>query len=205
VRKRQRESPRFYRQSDSIPALLGRYPHELSGGQAKRVALARLLMLRPKILVLDEPTAGLDLSIQAAVLRLLVDLKQKFELTTIFISHDLSVVRLVCDRVAVMVHGRIVETAETKHLFAEPHHPYTRMLLAATPKLIPHDVAAVPGPSEPHGAPIGQDGCAFRPRCLYAIDRCAKERPALEPGATPEDFVACHRWREIAADAMLPA
>jgi oligopeptide/dipeptide ABC transporter ATP-binding protein len=185
------------------PALLGRYPHQLSGGQAKRVVLARLLMLRPKILVLDEPTSGLDLSIQAAVLRLLVELKQRFGLTTIFISHDLSVVRLVCDRVAVMYLGRIVETADAARLFAAPRHPYTRMLIAATPKLTPRAHAAPPI-GDPPAMQAGPAGCAFRARCPHAIDLCAEQRPVLEPVGTG-DFVACHRWRAIAEDAMLPA
>ena len=186
------------------PAHLQRYPHQLSGGQAKRMALARLLMLRPKILILDEPTAGLDLSIQAAVLRLLVELKQRLGLTTIFISHDLSVVRLVCDRVAVMVCGRIVETADKAALFAAPRHPYTRMLIAATPKLTgpPAETGLVT--NEPLSMRADPAGCAFVPRCPHAIDRCATERPILEE-VGPLGCVACHRWRAIGEDAMLPA
>src|SRR5580704_17676623 len=114
-----------------------RYPHELSGGQLRRVALARILLLRPRFVILDEPTSGLDMSVQATVLNLLLELRERFALTYLFISHDLSVVRRLCDRVAIMYLGRIVELAPAAELFAEPRHPYTRALLNAVPRLEP--------------------------------------------------------------------
>jgi ABC-type glutathione transport system ATPase component len=112
------------------------YPHQLSGGQLRRIAIARVLVLSPRILILDEPTAGLDLSVQASVLNLFREIKQRFQLTSLFISHDISIVRLMCDRVAVMHGGRIVEQAETSDLFRAPCHPYTRALMEATPRLV---------------------------------------------------------------------
>ncbi len=181
--------------------LLNRLPHELSGGQAKRVALARLLMLRPRILILDEPTAGLDLSVQASVLQLLVELGRKFDLATVFISHDLSVVRLICNRAAVMLRGRIVEISGTKQLFARPRHPYTQLLMAATPQLVPRRVQ--PSIADPPPLPVATEGCVFNSRCAHAIELCCKERPNISKLADGS-IVACHRWREI-ADAALTA
>ena len=112
-----------------------RYPHELSGGQLRRVALARILLLRPRFVILDEPTSGLDMSVQSTVLNLLLELRERFGLTYLFISHDLSVVRRFCDRVAIMYLGRIVELASAAEIFAAPRHPYTRALLDAVPRL----------------------------------------------------------------------
>src|SRR5205807_5050838 len=117
------------------PASARRYPHEFSGGQLRRVSLARILLLQPRILILDEPTSGLDMSVQATVLNLLLDLRKRFSLTYLFISHDLSVVRRFCDRVAIMYLGRIVELAPTAEIFAAPRHPYTTALLEAVPRL----------------------------------------------------------------------
>jgi oligopeptide/dipeptide ABC transporter ATP-binding protein len=184
-----------------------RYPHEFSGGQLRRVALARILALRPRVVVLDEPTSGLDMSVQAMVLNLLTELRRRYGLTYVFISHDLSVVRRFCDRVAIMYLGRVVELASAAEVFARPRHPYTRALLAASPSLSPAARPRAPVPAgEPPSAARLPPGCAFSPRCPHAMPACRETDPALEPDGRGEN--ACLRWREIAAadDAsMLPA
>jgi len=158
------------------------YPHELSGGQQRRVGLARILTLHPHLVVLDEPTSGLDVSVQATVLKLFRELQQAFALTYLFISHDLSVVRLMCDRVAVMYLGRIVEIAPTEELFATPKHPYTQSLLAAIPDIGGRrvtDTFVLEGePPDPARLP---SGCRFRTRCPRAATICAETDPLLRP------------------------
>ncbi len=175
-----------------------RYPHELSGGQQRRIGLARILVLQPKLVILDEPTAGLDLSVQANVLRLMRDLREQLGLTYIFISHDLSVVERMCHRVAIMYLGRIVELAKTESVFKHPAHPYTRALLNAAPRLEAgqiEEIDALEGdPPSPAAVP---SGCPFRSRCAFAIEACAATRPELETIA-PGHEVACLRVREIA-------
>jgi oligopeptide/dipeptide ABC transporter ATP-binding protein len=183
------------------PSILRRYPHELSGGQLRRVALARILLLSPKLVIFDEPTSGLDLSVQATVLRFFRDMRARLGLTYLMISHDLSMVRLMCDRIAIMYLGRIVELGPTETLFARPQHPYTRALLAAAPKLARTGAAREPMvPGEPPSAAAIPAGCRFRPRCRFAIDACAATDPALDP-VDPDHRVACLRWHDIAAEA----
>jgi oligopeptide transport system ATP-binding protein len=174
------------------PSHLSLYPHELSGGQQRRVGLARILTLQPKLVVLDEPTSGLDVSVQATVLDLFRDLQQRFNLTYLFISHDLSVVRIMSDRVAVMYLGRVVEMAPTQQLFEAPHHPYTRALLSAIPVIGGRrvvDTFELEGePPDPTDLP---PGCSFRGRCPMAAELCAREAPLLTPVSRQHE-AACH-------------
>jgi len=182
-----------------LPEMINRYPHEFSGGQAQRIGIARALITEPKLIVCDEPVSALDVSIQAQILNLLADLKDKFGLTLIFISHNLSVVRHVSDRILVLYLGRIVELADGDALYGDPKHPYTQALLTAVPipdpkraraRSIDALVGEIPSPIFP------PSGCAFRTRCRHAIALCAEQRPPLET-VEGERLVACHRWREI--------
>ena len=197
--RRERES-RIDRVLDAVgldSSVKRRYPHELSGGQLRRVGLARILILSPRIVILDEPTSGLDLSVQATVLRLIRDLQQRLGLTYIFISHDLSVVERICQRVAIMYLGRIVEIAETAKIFAQPRHPYTRALLSAAPRLQVGRTAAtglITG--EPPSAAAIPSGCAFRNRCPRVELQCSAEVPELME-AEADHRVACLRWQDL--------
>ncbi len=162
------------------PEFKDRYPHMFSGGQRQRIAIARALMLRPKILVLDEPVSALDVSIRAQVLNLLAELQEEFGLAYLFISHDLSVVRHIADRVMVIYLGHAVETASRDALFSAPQHPYTRALLSATPVADPDAKkerivlqGELPSPFDP------PSGCPFHPRCSLAMDRCKTDAPQM--------------------------
>ncbi len=177
----------------------GLYPHELSGGQQRRVGLARILTLQPECVVLDEPTSGLDVSVQATILKLLRELRAAHNLTMLFISHDLSVVRMMCDRVAVMYLGRIVEIAPVRELFGNARHPYTRALLDAVPEPGERRVIGRPllegDPPDPSNLP---PGCRFRARCPVAVARCATEDPLLRP-VGPQHQAACHLAEGVSA------
>lgn len=180
------------------PNVMDRYPHEFSGGQQRRIGLARTLVLRPSVVILDEPTSGLDLSVQATVLKLFMDMKERFGLTYVFISHDLSVVRLLCDRVMVMYLGRIVEQGPVDTLFRHPVHPYTQALLGAAPRLDPDAVLAAPAiTGDPPSAAALPQGCRFAPRCPAALDDCRRGDVLLREQA-PGHAVACLRAAEWA-------
>ncbi|WP_350343951.1 oligopeptide/dipeptide ABC transporter ATP-binding protein [Proteinivorax tanatarense] len=174
-----------------------KYPHEFSGGQRQRIGIARALALEPKFIVADEPIAALDVSIQAQVLRLMQDLKERFGLTYLFVSHDLSVVQYFCTKVMVMYLGSFVETGPTKKIFKDPLHPYTKSLLSAVPKSDPRSKRKrivlkgdVPSPANP------PTGCKFHTRCEYAENICKEEQPILREMES-DHFVSCHLVEKI--------
>jgi oligopeptide/dipeptide ABC transporter ATP-binding protein len=175
---------------------LNRYPHEFSGGQRQRIGIARAIALNPDLIIADEAVSALDVSIQAQVINLLVELQKKLGMAYLFVAHDLGVVQYICDRVAVMYLGRVVEIGEASKIYATPAHPYTRALLSAIPASHPRNrrtvqpvAGDVPSPSNP------PPGCAFHPRCAYASDVCKREVPALRMMGTSQ--VACHNAEKI--------
>lgn len=181
---------------------MNRYPYAFSGGQRQRIGIARALSLRPRFIVADEPVSALDVSVQAQVINLLEDLQEQFNLTLLFVAHDLSVVKHISDRVAVMYLGNLVELAETKTLFTKPAHPYTEALLSAVPKTdLKHKrqrillAGDVPSPSNP------PSGCKFHPRCQYAQDICKTAVPEWREN-TPGHWVACHLANELSLSGV---
>lgn len=185
------------------PEMALRYPHELSGGQCQRVSIARAIIVKPKIIVLDEPVSALDVLVQAQIINLLKDLQKEFGLSYLFIGHDLSVVRYISDRIIVMYLGKVMEAGERVELFANPKHPYTKALLSAVPVADPNEQThrrsvkldgELPSPLNP------PSGCRFHTRCEHASSICEKVDPASETVAT-NHAVACHHWREIGDQA----
>jgi peptide/nickel transport system ATP-binding protein len=196
-REREEHVAELLRRVGLRPEFMRRFPHAFSGGERQRIGIARALALHPRLVVADEPVSALDVSVQAQILNLLVDLQAEFGLTYLFVAHDLSVVRHISNRVAVMYVGRIVELATTAELFTAPKHPYTAALLSAAPEPDPRIRSRrivlegeVANPASP------PSGCYFHPRCAYAIERCRIETPAWRE-ISPAHFVACHRAHEL--------
>ena len=173
---------------------INKYPHQLSGGQRQRAVIARSLVLRPDLVVADEPIAMADVSVRAVLLKLMRDLQKEFGLTYLFITHDLATAKYICDRIAVMYLGQIVEIGPLEQVYGTPRHPYTQALLAAVPVPAPAARRTEPLPKGEIPSPIHPpSGCRFHPRCPLAEDVCRREQPLLHPvEGEPEHFVACH-------------
>ncbi len=196
-REREERVAELLRRVGLRPEYMRRFPHAFSGGERQRIGIARALALRPRLVVADEPVSALDVSVQAQILNLLQELQGEFGLTYLFVAHDLSVVRHISDRVAVMYVGQIVELAETERIFTAPKHPYTAALLSAVPEPDPRVRSKriilqgeVANPAAP------PPGCYFHPRCPHAIDVCRTQAPVWQEIA-PAHFVACHRAPEL--------
>ncbi len=179
------------------PEYMPRFPHAFSGGQRQRIGIARALSVNPRLVVADEPISALDVSVQAQILNLMLDLQKRLSLTYLFVAHNLGVVKHICDRVAVMYVGKLVEMAKTEALYRTPKHPYTAALMAAVPVADPRVRTGnvelkgeVPSPADP------PSGCYFHPRCTHAVDMCRTRMPAFRE-IGPGHFVACHRAEEI--------
>jgi peptide/nickel transport system ATP-binding protein len=181
-------------------AVMARYPHQLSGGQKQRIVIAMALLANPKLLLLDEPTTGLDVTVEAAVLDLVNELREKYGTTLLYISHNLGVIAKVCDRVGVMYLGELVEEAPVRELFAHPRHPYTRRLLACVPRLDTdkHETSFLPIPGQPPALAARPRGCSFGPRCAGFEEACAAGPVPAEAAGTGHS-VRCLRWRDVAS------
>jgi len=187
------------------PEYMRRYPHAFSGGERQRVGIARALALDPHLIVADEAVSALDVSVRAQILNLMQDLQEEMQLTYLFVSHDLSVIEYICDRVVVMYVGKVVEISETDELFHNPQHPYTEALLSAVPKPDPRQrrrgqrIVLEGDVADPANPP---SGCYFHPRCRYVRDRCRQEAPALRHVGN-EHFVACHYAEELTLQGII--
>ena len=203
-RERQDRVAELLRLVEMRPEYMQRYPHAFSGGQRQRIGIARALALSPRLIVADEPVSALDVSVQAQVLNLMMDLQNQLGLTYLFVSHDLNVVKQISDNVVVMYVGRVAEYGPTRELFEDPRHPYTAALISALPKPDPRQRGErlvlrgeVANPADPPG------GCYFHPRCPYAVDKCRAETPPLEAIA-PNRLVSCHRAEELELPGVGP-
>ncbi len=177
---------------------INNYPHEFSGGMKQRVLIALSLMMEPEIIVLDEPTTALDVVVQHMILKLIEDIKNKLGLSVIWITHDLAVLSEMCDRIAIMYAGRIMETGHSVDLVLDPKHPYTKGLLGSFPTIddLDKDLKSIPG--SPPDLISPPPGCAFHPRCDHATDICSKERPPIEEiDGRKDSQIECHHWRDL--------